>query len=332
MSEKLNDTLVYAARVKDKQVLKKSSSGGMLTPLSDFVLSRGGAVVCAIYNYTTHQVEYQLCEDKESYEKARGSKYIQSIPGDIFIKSMNWLNSHLDKKLLFIGMGCQAAGFRHFMQAKGMDSRIFVVDIICMGSPSPLIWKDAIQWLEEKEEGKVSFVTFKDKRKGWNQPTAFAYINGRECPIDQYVEIFYNEYASRPSCYKCPYTAIERETDMTIGDYWGIEGKLPEFYSSSGNSIVLIHTRSGQELFEIIKSTLDYKKSNLLGWLQPRLYEPSKCPDKREQFWKDYFRYPFKRIASKYGTVSWQVRCRVCWQRLKQRIKTGIKKHILHRS
>ena len=65
------ETIVYAARVKDKELLKRSSSGGAFTALSDVFLENGDAVVCAVYNYTSHDCEYRLVLTKKERDEAR---------------------------------------------------------------------------------------------------------------------------------------------------------------------------------------------------------------------------------------------------------------------
>lgn len=63
-------------------------------------------------------------------------------------------------------MGCQADGFRKFAEMKGFRERVWIVDIICHGSPSPRLWKDYAE-SAEKKYGKITYLTFKDKRNGW---------------------------------------------------------------------------------------------------------------------------------------------------------------------
>lgn len=114
----LIDTIVYAGRLKDKSALMSSSSGGAFTALSDFFLKNGNAVVAAIYNYENHTAEFQMIFDKVQRDKAKGSKYMQSKPGDIYREAYRWLMENPEKELLFIGMGCQADGFRKFSEIK----------------------------------------------------------------------------------------------------------------------------------------------------------------------------------------------------------------------
>lgn len=87
----LIDTIVYAGRLKDKSALMSSSSGGAFTALSDAFLKSGDAVVAAVYNYENHTVEFQMILDEKQRERAKGSKYMQSKPGDIYQEAYRWL-------------------------------------------------------------------------------------------------------------------------------------------------------------------------------------------------------------------------------------------------
>lgn len=295
-------TQVYAGRIKDEDVLMASSSGGAFTAISDFFLEKGNAVVAAGYNYQTYTEEYQLIQNVEERNVARGSKYMQSKPGDVFKKAEIWLQQNPGKEILFVGMGCQAEGFRKFMEIKGLRDRVYIVDIICHGSPSPKLWREYAQSLEYKR-GKIEYLTFKDKRKGWQTPTALVKINGKEITIYNYVKVFYNRCALRPSCHVCPFTTTERKTDMTIGDFWHIEETIPDFYDKKGNSVFLIHTFRGEELFNRIKDSLDYRESNVKQCWQKNLESPTLASEQRMEFWKDYHDKGIDYIMKKYGTT-----------------------------
>ncbi|MCD8348897.1 MAG: Coenzyme F420 hydrogenase/dehydrogenase, beta subunit C-terminal domain [Lachnospiraceae bacterium] len=297
-------TIVYAARVKDRELLERSSSGGAFTAISDYFLEDGNAVVCAIYNYELHQTEFCLVTDKKAREQALGSKYMQSNPGIIYKTTLQWLKDKPDKMLLFVGMGCQADGFRKFAETMRIRDRVIVVDIICHGTPSPKLWREYANVLENKHNGKIKYLTFKDKRNGWNHPTAVAQINGVEISLREYVKIFYNKCALRPSCHECPYATTERKTDITIGDFWHIEKTIPDFYDPQGTSVFLIHTEQGLELFDRIKDNLEYCISNTEECWQINLERPTEKSPMREQFWSDYQAKGIEFIMKKYGNDS----------------------------
>lgn len=301
---KLINTKVYAGRVKDKKLLLSSSSGGAFTALSNQFLDNGDAVVAASYNYETHLEEFKLIHTTEERDAAKGSKYIQSKPGDVFGAAEAWLKEHQGKRLLFVGMGCQAEGFRKFAEVKGHRDRVYIIDIICHGSPSPKLWREYAYSLEKKAGGKITYLTFKDKRNGWRKPTAVAVIKGNEISIKDYVRVFYNRCALRPSCHRCPFATTERKADITIGDFWHIEKTIPDFYDPDGTSVFLIHTDRGEEFFNNIKENLEYRLSDTKQCWQANLEAPTPMSEHRQEFWKDYQRKGIDYIMKKYGTAS----------------------------
>ena len=145
----LINTEVYAGRLKDKKDLNNSSSGGAFTALSDFFLKNGNAVVAVVYNYATHTAEFQMILDEKQRERAKGSKYMQSKPGDVYREAYHWLMENPKKELLFVGMGCQSDGFRKFSEMKRIRERVYVVDIICHGSPSPKLWREYAESIQK---------------------------------------------------------------------------------------------------------------------------------------------------------------------------------------
>lgn len=298
------NTIVYAGRLKDKKELIHSSSGGAYIALSDFFLKNNNAVVCATYNYNLAETVFELILTVRDRNKARGSKYMQSKPGDIFEQAYQWLMDNPNKKLLFIGMGCQADGFRKYVELKNIKEQVYIVDIICHGSPSPKLWREYVDSLQKREHGNIEFVTFKDKRNGWKSPVAFARINGQEILIEDYVKVFYSKCALRPSCHRCPYTTTERKTDITIGDFWHIEETIPDFYDINGNSVFLLHTDKGIQLFESIKEIINYRESNIEQCWQKNLEEPTPASKYRTKFWRDYKRRGIDFIMRKYGSDS----------------------------
>ena len=298
----LIDTIVYAGRLKDKSALMSSSSGGAFTALSDAFLKSRDAVVAAVYNYENHTVEFQMILDEKQRERAKGSKYMQSKPGDIYQEAYHWLMDNPKKELLFVGMGCQSDGFRKFSEIKGIRDRVYIVDIICHGSPSPKLWREYAESIQKKD-GRITYLTFKDKRNGWKSPTAYVKVNGSERPLKDYVKVFYNRCALRPSCYECPYATTERKTDMTIGDFWHIEETIPDFYDPNGNSLFLIHTDRGEELFEKVRDNLDYRLSNTAQCWQANLEAPTQKSEQRDVFWNDYQKKGIDFVIKKYGTV-----------------------------
>lgn len=303
-------TKVYAARLKNRTELEKSSSGGMFTAVSDLFLDAGNAVLCSVYDYNEKRTTFSIITDRETRNAARGSKYMQSYPKDIMREGEKWLNENPGKELLFIGTGCQANGFRRFAEARGLRDRVTIVDIICHGAPSPLIWKDYANRIEDMYSSPITYITFKDKRNGWLNPRSFVKVDGKEVSIQLYRNLFSRRSIIRPSCFECPYCRIERETDITIGDFWHIEEKIPDFYDPMGNSVVLVHTDTGMELFERLKYSVDWIRSGKEACWQQNLQRPTFRPKDRELFWKDYKKRGIEYVIKLYGEKTAEAKIR----------------------
>ena len=295
-----NKPLIFAARTKNRDLLSVSSSGGVFTILSDYFLDRGGAVCCCIYDYNKNLPIFQIITDKLEIDKARGSKYITSKLGDCFRECEKWLYNNPEKELMFIGTGCQADGFKQYISNDSSRNRAFIVDLICYGLPSSLVWTEFLHKINCDNQ-PIEHISFKDKRIDWQHPTAYIKTNKREVDIQKYVNLYYSRYVLRPSCYECPYTAVERNTDITIGDYWGIEKVHPDFYDRLGNSLLILHTEKATAVFEIIRNSLDTFPSNVSECLQPALIHPVQRPVDREFFWKDFRRRGINYILTAYG-------------------------------
>ncbi|MBP3819904.1 MAG: Coenzyme F420 hydrogenase/dehydrogenase, beta subunit C-terminal domain [Butyrivibrio sp.] len=296
------ETQIYAGRIKDRNVLNFCSSGGAFTVLSDYFIDSGNAVLCVRYNYETDQAEFSMVYSKLERDKCRGSIYIQSYALDSWQEATQWLEDNPDNELVFFGVGCQGAAFINYCESKGLRKRVTVVDIICHGSPSPEVWKKYVASL--KGNGNLTDINFRDKRIGWNKSVAVAKINGKEISLSKWRRIYSSRTILRPCCSKCPYTVIERKTDITVGDFWHIEKKIPYFFDKMGTSVFLIHTDKGAALFENIKSRLEYIESNASDCWQLNLERPTEHADNRWYFWNDYRNRSIEFVMEKYGTVS----------------------------
>lgn len=104
------------------------------------------------------------------------------------------------------------------------------------------------------------------------------------------------------------YATTERKTDLTIGDFWHIEETIPEFYDPNGNSLFLIHTDRGVQLFDGVRENLDYRVSDIKQCWQKNLEAPTPVSDYRREFWEDFQREGIEFIMRKYGRLPFKTR------------------------
>lgn len=285
-------TRIFACSLLDEKELMSSSSGGFFSAISNCFINQY-AIASAVYDYNADELKYRLYSDIMTRNEARGSKYFQASTSDVFCKAYDYLVKNPEKKLLFVGPGCYADGFRNFSLAKGILDRTLIVDLVCHGVSSPLIWKDYI-----KDKPDFDFLSFKDKRNGWKKPYALIKYGAEEWPINDFITLYNSNCILRPSCYHCQYTSISRKTDITIGDFWGVEKHAPDFYSPVGNSLVLVHTEKGLDYWEQVKNQMKWIEIESKDCYQPNLVFPTPKPLHRCLYWHLYRKIGINGIVS----------------------------------
>lgn len=295
---------VYAMKHKNVSVRMASSSGGAYTAISDFILKQNGICYGVAFDdrfYVKHICATNIGERNE----LMGSKYVQSDLGNCFSEIKQALEK--GKIVLFTGTPCQTAGLVQYLCVSGVDTtNLMLNDIICHGTPSPLLWKDYIELIEKKYRAQLTGFTFRCKDKGWRGYNVRAnFSDGSEVTNTKqllyHTNLFKVNLCLRPVCYNCKYANVNRVSDITIGDFWGIEKFMQNFDDDKGVSLVLLNTANGARLFDEIKNDTVYLKGNLSNCMQLNLYQPSKMPTNREAFWKDYHRHGYNYIVSKYA-------------------------------
>ncbi len=304
VSQKLqaHKPLCYAAYHKDERVLGSSSSGGMFTAISDVFLNNNGAIVASVYDYETNSIQYRLIQNKSVRDSAKGSKYIQSDYAGIFKIAHEWLNREINRELVVFGTPCFCDGFRSYMSLYNLNQRVYTIDLICHGVGSPAFFSCFLKYVESKV-GKITYLSFKDKRNGWLKPYSVARGETKEIGINAYTRIYNDGYILRKSCYCCPYTTIYKSSDLTIGDFWGIRKVDDALYNDQGTSIVLIHSNRGKGIFDKISDDIVFEKTSLDKSLQLNLVQPTRAPKKREFFWKMYYIIGVRFVIFFFGSI-----------------------------
>ena len=280
----LTNQRFYVAKNQDSSVREKSRSGGVFTALSDYVLSMNGTIYgCKMADCKT--AVHARATSKEERDRFLGSKYIQST----IFSVLNQIREDLQqgKNVLFSGTACQVNAVKQY--CKDLDcSKLILVDIVCHGVPSPRIWGDYIDYLEQKEKKKIVSVDFRDKaRYGWSaHHETVTFEDGGTKSGHIFRDLFYGHLVLRKSCFVCPYKSTERVSDLTLADAWGIKRVLPSFDDDKGVSLVLANTGKGKRLFETVQKDLVIQPVEIDGFLQPPLKENWSILKEYDSFWE----------------------------------------------
>lgn len=280
---------VYAAKNPNPETRKKSTSGGIFSLCAEEILKKGGCVYGAMFN-GNWEVEHGKIDSISELHHLRGSKYVQSNIGECFKEIRELLEK--GTPVLFSGTPCQSSGLKLYLR-KDYDN-LFITDIVCHGVPSPELWKEYLQSVKKNIED-ISYIGFREKYNGWAD-ACFTIIDNKGNSIvkdpfreNLYMKGFMENLYLRPSCYNCPSRNGRSSSDITLGDYWGIEKQHPGFSDNEGVSLVIINSTKGKELFNTLN--LQKEQSSLEKATDNRnlciLQNPKRSID-RDYFWKQY--------------------------------------------
>lgn len=294
---------VYAAYCLDEDIRLKSSSGGMITILSEYVLDQSGTVYGVAMSDDCYSAEFIRITDRNGLEKIRGSKYIQAKVGNTFRRVKEDLES--GRMVLFTGTGCQVNGLKAYL---GKDyEKLYCVDIICHGAPSPKLWRKYVEFREEEYGSKVTYVSFRCKDdKDWNgfnmkEIDASDKVVHISRHVDPYFSLFVSNLSLRPSCYECLAKKLKR-SDLTVADFWGIDNVAPEMNDNKGISLVIVRSEKGKELFAGISERLTVKSVSYEDGVRENKaeYQAYPKPPRRDSFFNDMRKMSFAELSQKY--------------------------------
>ena len=276
--------VVYAAWATDDNVRRKSTSGGIYYELALWVINNGGYIVGSVYSDDFKSAYHTFANDMEGLDRIMGSKYFQSDTENIYKKVKELLA--LDKLVLFTGAPCQVSALKHFLN-KDYEN-LLTVDFICKGVPSPLIHKKKIELYEQKKKVPVTRYGDKTKPYGWsNFGETIEFKNNSKHFISRWKDEINNCFVRknlnvRESCYLCEFKNGENDSDLTIGDFWGITGVTERdmFY---GVSAIVVNTEKGVEaMYNLNNDVVGYIYVEDTNINYPVLHHPSE---------KDYYLY-----------------------------------------
>lgn len=247
----------FAAWNKDRKQHLLSSSGGAAYIFSKYIIEKGGVV----YGCTADglDIKHIRVDNVKDLHKLQGSKYIQSDIRGVFSQVKADLKNSVS--VLFIGTPCQVAGLKNYI--KQIPDNLYLVDLICHGVPSQQMLQEHVLGLAEGV--KIESVSF---RKGNNyvlnlKGNSWTYSTSSYWE-DCFLRGFYDGIVNRDSCYSCSFATSKRFSDITIGDFWGLQDieKLPSEINE-GVSLLLPCTEKGMLLIDRTKEYFNLYERNV---------------------------------------------------------------------
>lgn len=322
---------VYAAWNVARDTRKKSTSGGVCSLLENEILKDGGAIVGVKWDADFH-AKHSIAFDEQQAEMFRGSKYVQSDTGNIYIRVKELLEN--GKKVLFTGTPCQVDALKSFL---GEDySGLFTVDLVCHGVPSYDCFKRFLNEISGEYNKKITNVRLRYKSPYWDYCSVrIDFEDGtdyRKYTVDDpYFTLFNIGYSLRESCHTCKYTSSHREGDITLADFWGYQPSCFKMRNyNKGISVLAANSDKGIDLFDKIKNSLNFEAVSLEAAFKTNksFSEPyAIAKEKLNDFWNDYDNgLSTDKLCKKYVTKPFRLPNLLFLRRLKKRYNWVIKR------
>ena len=260
----LPECIVYYNKDKEKQQ-EYSSGGAFLRICKAYVEGKEDYAIYGASITTENIVKHIRVTNWDNVNQLSRSKYVQSDTENVYKQVKTDLS--MNKYVVFSGTPCQVQALKNFLGKE--YERLLLIDFVCHGVPSPMAYKKYCDSIAKTLGKKIDKVLFRYKQeigkdKKWDtQGMSILFDDGTSYKgtraDDVYMRAFSCELLSRSSCDECKFTKLNRVSDLTLGDFWGIEDKFPEYaiQNTAGTSVVLVDSVKGDKLIQKIKKELD---------------------------------------------------------------------------
>ncbi|MBQ8622052.1 MAG: Coenzyme F420 hydrogenase/dehydrogenase, beta subunit C-terminal domain [Oscillospiraceae bacterium] len=287
---------------KEKYIRTESSSGGAFGAIVS--AASADTVVFGVKWEGRSKACHAGVPASQAYAQFHKSKYIQSNIKNTYQEAKKCLVK--DVPVIFIGTPCQIAGLMSFL---GRDySNLLCVDLVCHGVSSEKVLEEYL-CKKDRKNNPVKGIDFRYKNYScgkWDSKCAqIHYEKGKSVTVDYNSSGFLRGFANglffRPSCSTCPYAQYQRISDLTIGDYWGIEKEISLLDPHEGVSLVFVNTEKGHRLFHGMEKFTHVYPTNIDSAVNgnARLRKPDPGHSDRDYFFSKLGTEDFERLVQK---------------------------------
>lgn len=249
----------YGCWSKDEKVRRESTTGGMGYELAREALLENTGVCGVKYDISKERAEHTVVHDLEKLAQIQGTKYIPSFTQPGF-KDMD-----RKKEYIVFGLPCQIDSLRRYIRRFKIEDRVRLVDLLCYGVPSLLLWQRYLEHNKNHIIGKIRKVKFRSKMFGWHKSACIEIDSGeksfiRKAHDSEFYGLFFTNTCLNKCCYdKCKYKLLNSSADIRIGDFWG------ERYSEDeqGVNVLFAFNERGNSIVESLKQSCGFESVTL---------------------------------------------------------------------
>lgn len=251
-SRKIEIRYCYAGYSRNKEIVEKSSSGGIFTHIVELFKKKypQGKFAGVIWSTDYRHTEFYLSDNLEDLNKIRVAKYIQARKKEIYRQIKNELSK--GTPILFSGCPCEVAALVSCLGS--IPENLYLIDFVCKGSTSEKVMREYLNIVAKNK--KITSLNLRVVGgPSWiPQWMRITFANNKTLFKSFYKTILGKafRYLQREACYKCKYCGENRYSDLTLGDFHGADPSR-KYYNARGTSIMVANTLKGNALVEDLK-------------------------------------------------------------------------------
>lgn len=191
-----------------------------------------------------------------------------------------------------------------------MLSQLITCDIVCLGVGSPGLFSAFVEWLGGRHGSQVVAYQHRGHGEPWGtyeekcELADGQSLCGRT-DIRSWKRVW-SRLTVRKSCGVCAYHSLDRTGSLTIGDYWGIDEKLPGLSDSLGASCILVNDETGRDTLKRLRGRIELVSSSVgavANARQPMLTHPRPQTGERDIFLADAVRFGYCHACRRVGAL-----------------------------
>lgn len=245
-----HDVAVYGGYINDNFLTLQSTSGGVATAFAQYMIHQQGYVAGVAYSEDLYGAEYIIINKKADINKLKGSKYIECEKKNVLPDVKKLLEA--GEYVLFFGLPCMVATLYKFLGDRPRN--LLTCELICHGPTSAKVHREYVNHLERLFESKVVDFSVRYKKGAWLPGYLYAkFENGKifEKPFYETEYGYAFSVFGREACYKCGFKGNNRQGDIMIGDFWGVEKDDPH-WNEYGVSVIFAETQKGNDFLRSV--------------------------------------------------------------------------------
>ena len=295
VNERLVEPKCFCGFHQNDETLRHSASGGLATALAEETISQGGVVYGVIHAAAFDGAEYARVLEQKDLKSIQGTKYVDVNPicqgKNVYEMVLSDLRE--GRIVLFTGLPCMVGAVVKRAEKEALSKNLIAVDLVCHGPTAPVVAKEYAALMQKKHRSEVVDIQVRHKKNGeWIPPyLKVVYANGTSSmkPFTATEYAFAFRVLAPKRCYKCGFKGEKHLSDLTIGDYWGVD-KKEDGYNNQGVSVAIAHTTRGIQVLEGLKNFRSFEISYKKAIKGNPYYEKTRTEDSRHQRFEELLR------------------------------------------